>query len=471
MLDRRRRASNNRARMVISCRHEKSLGAIAVFFAALFWAGLALLLFTLLSRQFSGLSPTCLLGLMTAGVIVTQAALWLRRSGQVAWLRGRAVQIGPRQFPEMHAHLRSACQRLGVEPPVAYVFQRSRFGDIFQLRHARKPVIAFSAGLIDAASDHPGTFEFFVGHALGRGIKSRRAALLFPATVLPLLGPAWNRLRIHCADRYGLAACKNPGDAVLALMLLAHRGRRWKSLHAGSLLAQDAVARGFTASLFELASATPWLTTRLARLRAEVAREQPLSSRRHPLAYVAALFVPSLAPRARGGITRVLFALLWVLVLACLGNSAYQWLARHGVLAAIESKFENTVMNFSRAPAVIATPSAREAPATMDTKGDAYARLDQDLRQLGELALARQRKVGGNPCEIGDIAMLRLNFRAERYAFSCDEPLVYTVIDTGEFVPGEPSHLRAYNWKEKRLVPAPASAPPVAPAPSAGRAK
>jgi len=457
--------------MAISCPHEKTLFAAAVFFAALFWIGLALLLFTLFSHQFSGLSPAYPLGLMAAAIIVTQAALWLRRAGQVAWLRGRAVEVGARQFPEMHAHLQSACQRLGVEPPAAYVFQRSRLGDIFHQRRRRRQVIAFSAGLFDAASDHPGTFEFFVGHALGHGIKSRWAAFLFPSTVLPLLGPACGRLRIHCADRYGLAACKNPGDAVLALMLLAHRGRRWKSVHAGSLLAQDAVARGFTASLFELASATPWLTTRLARLRAQVAQEKPLSSRRHPLAYVAALFAPSLAPRAGGGVTRLLFALLWVLVLAYMGNSAYQWLTRHGVLAAIESKFENTVMNFSRAPAVTATPSAREAPATTDTKGDAYARLDQDLRQLGELALARQNKIGGNPCDIGNLGALRLNFRAERYAFSCNEPLVYTVIDMGEFVPGEPSHLRAYNWKEKRLVPAPASAPPPASVPPARQGK
>ncbi len=197
------------------------MSAVAVFFAVLFWSGLAWLLFMLLSHQLSGLSPAYPLGLMAATLIVTQAALWLRRAGQVAWLRGRAVEIGARQFPEMHAQLQSACQCLGLEPPVAYVFQRSRLGDIFHQRRGRTQVIAFSAELFDAASDHPGTFEFLVGHALGRGIQSRWAALLFPVTVLPLLGPACARRRIHCADRYGLAACKNPGDAVLALMLLA----------------------------------------------------------------------------------------------------------------------------------------------------------------------------------------------------------------------------------------------------------
>ena len=439
--------------------------------AALFWAGLALWLFTFMSRQFSGLTPAYYIVLIVAALIVTQAVLWLRRAGQVAWLRGQAVEIGTRQFPEMHAHLKTACQRLGLEPPTAYVFHRSRLDDVFCQRRGRTYVIALDTEIFDAASDHPGTFEFFVGHAIGRGIKSRWTELLFPVTPLPLLGPACERLRVYGADGYGLAACKNPGDAVMALTLLTHRGRRWKSVHAGSLLAQDAVARGFTASLFELASATPWLTTRLARLRAQVTQEKPLSSRRHPLAYVAALFVPYLAPRARGGVMRLLFALLWVLVLAHAGNSAYRWQARHGVLAAIESKFENTVMNFSRAPAVSTAPSTREAPASGDAGGNAYARLDQDLRQLGELALERQNKIGGNPCEVGNIAALRLNFRAERYAFSCDEPLVYTMIDTGEFVPGEPSHLRAYNWKEKRLVPAPVPALPAAQVPAAKQGK
>jgi len=437
--------------------------------AALFWVGLALWLFTFMSRQFSELTPAYYLGWIVAALIVTQAVLWLRHAGQVAWLRGQAVEIGTRQFPEMHARLKTACQRLGLEPHTAYVFHRSRFGDVFGLRRGRARVIALSTEIFDAASDHPATFEFFVGHAVGLGIKSRWAVFLFPVMPLPLLGPACERLHVYGADGYGLAACKNPGDAVMALTLLTHRGRRWKSVHAGSLLAQDAVARGFTASLFELVSATPWLTTRLARLRAQVTQEQLLSSRRHPLAYVAAAFVPYLAPRARGGVMRVLFVLLWVLMLAYLGNTAYQWMARHGVLEALGSKLENKVMNFSRAPAVTAAPAANEAPA--HTEGNAYARLDQDLRQLGELALARQIEIGGNPCEVGNIAALRLNFRAERYAFSCDEPLVYTVIDAGEFVPGEPSHLRAYNWKEKRLVPVPAPARPPAQDPAAKQGK
>ena len=84
------------------------------------------------------------------------------------------------------------------------------------------------------------------------------------------------------------------------------------------------------------------------------------------------------------------------------------------------------------------------------------------------IAAERSAKLGGIACEVGPIQNLRLHYRAERYAFSCDEPLVYTVIEAGEFEPGRPSFLHNYNWRLKRFSPAVSGATPTKPTEAAG---
>jgi hypothetical protein len=78
--------------------------------------------------------------------------------------------------------------------------------------------------------------------------------------------------------------------------------------------------------------------------------------------------------------------------------------------------------------------------------------VDADLKQLGGLALARQGARGDIPCEIGNPEAIKLRYRWTRYAFSCDEPIVYTMIEHGEFEPGRLAHIRKYDWKKKRIL-------------------
>lgn len=76
------------------------------------------------------------------------------------------------------------------------------------------------------------------------------------------------------------------------------------------------------------------------------------------------------------------------------------------------------------------------APWQQDTPGvgsdpNAYAAVDADLARIGEIARFRHRRDGGIPCELGRLEALELNFPASRYALSCDEPVIYTPIETG----------------------------------------
>jgi hypothetical protein len=279
--------------------------------------------------------------------------------------------------------------------------------------------------------------------------------------VLPLLGPAYARAKIYTYDRYGIAACRARVDAALALALLASGSRRWKSFNIGHY-AEQSLRGDIAFTFFELVSTAPYLSRRIAHLRG-VATGAGAATQRHPLAWIGAALVPGIGPYNAGTIARVAIALIWPVAVAVSLWHGYQQLARAGLIEPIESRFENKIVPLAIAP----IPAVPMPPPTPAVPSDVYARLDADLRRLGQVALNRYRKLGGIPCEVGNIAALDLNFRANRYAFSCDEPLVYTVIEPGEFEAGRVAHLRSYNWKESKFATSLSPALPATPVESA----
>jgi hypothetical protein len=447
--------------------HEKPLLAVLVTLSALFWLGLALGLPGALERYFPG-QGALTAGLLIGGVLIlTHATDSLRRAGRVASLLGHAVEIGPEQYPDLHARLKAAARRLGIEPaPRAFLFRKPGLGPSCGVRFAGRSYLALDAEVVGALTEHQGAINFFMGRALATA-HQRRAVLetfLLPALVLPLIGPAYRRAQVYTADRAGLAACKNKGDAALALALLAGGSRRFKSLDIAGYAAGSFALGAFLPSFMELASGRPPLPKRVAHLRSTATQSELLLPRRHPLAWLAALFVPYLAPRA-ALVMRLVAAMLWAVLVVLAVHAGQRLLAQSGLIEMLESRFVDKVVRPRPAPSAPAPPPAAPAPAAVGARTDAYARLDADLKRIGDLALARQRRYGGIPCELGGLGGLRLNFPPGRYALSCDEPVVYTMVETGEFEPGRGAHLRAYHWKEGRIIPwvqgsAPAGQPP-----------
>ncbi len=128
------------------------------------------------------------------------------------------------------------------------------------------------------------------------------------------------------------------------------------------------------------------------------------------------------------------------------GIAAHDWVVRYEILNRVVARFQST-------PGARITPSAVSPTPKTQKPEDAYASVDADLKQLGGLALARQGAGDDIPCEIGNPAAIKLHYRWTRYAFSCDEPVVYTMIEHGEFEPGRLAHIRKYDWKRKRILP------------------
>lgn len=428
--------------------HERPLFAISMVLSALFWIGLAFLfkmavedgLLVIAVDQFA-------LGAVVL-IIVTYLVVHLRKARRVAYLRGEAVEIGTKQHPDLFSRLKSTCRRLGIEDrPAAYLFQNPEITDCFSLRFQGASFLALNGEVIGALTDRQGAIDFVMGQELGR-IDDHRApwtAFLLPASVLPLIGAAYARTKIYSYDRYGIAACKTKVDAAFALAVGASGSRRWKSFNIPQFASQSNDSSGFWMSLDELISPTPWLSKRMAHLRAIATNSESFVPRRHPLAYPIAGLVANIGTRAWVGLLRVLVLALWIAVIVHAGTAANDWLVRYEIIERIAARFQST-------PGAAPTSDALSPVVETRKPEDAYASLDADLEQLGGLARARQSGEGEIPCEIGNPEAIKLHYRWTRYAFSCDEPVIYTMIEHGEFEPGRVAHIRKYDWKKRRIL-------------------
>ena len=342
-----------------------------------------------------------------------------------------------------------------------YLFSGAIQQKSIAVRYQGQQYIAINADIIAALTDRQGAIDFILGFELARArdAYSRWAPFIYPARVLPVIGPAYARSCVYSYDTYAISACKTKVDAAFALAVYASGDRRWKSLNIPNFSGQSMASQEFWIALNDLVSEVPWLSKRMAHLRAIATKSDTFIPRRNPMAYPIAIFIPYLAPFGVHIFIRLLFLALWGAVVFFAATQGYRILAEHNVLGFVQSRFENKLV---RVPGTDKKAMAdRQNVGNKGSKRRAsgqinpYGMLHRDLKYLGKLTFERQKKHGGNPCEIGNISALRLNYHWQRYAFSCDEPIVYTNIEQGEFVPGHKAHIQSYNWKLKRMIKGP----------------
>lgn len=466
--------------MITTHPHEKPLFLLAVFTALIFWTGLGWLAAFLVFKIWPAMRADDVVLIVVAITLVIALVHSLQQILKISTLRGYAVEISSKQFPDLHNRLHSVCKRLDIDPmPAAYINRDQHGPDAFSLKYLGRGYLVLNANLVNALTERQGAIDFVMGHELGQLYHRYRNwdAFLWPIRVLPLLGPAFARTQVYVRDLHGLNACKTKADAAFALAMVAAGDRRWKSLSIPDFAAQSAHKRLFSMSYAELISAQPWLSKRMANLRAISTSSDHLVAQRNPLAYAAALVTPYFGWRYRGMLLRLLIILLWVLALSHAIWAGERLLIQKGILSsglfseqlnklkiATKSSGGKGSKPLARGDLPVTKLSPHDSPKNntetrAETNHNPYRKLEADLRLLGRYARQRQQRQGGIPCEIGNIQALSLNYPADRYAFSCDEPKVYTIIERGEFEPGKPSHIRTYNWKTRKFELGP-SAPP-----------
>lgn len=159
--------------------------------------------------------------LMYGGIIIL---LLIFRTGlMIGHLKGNAIKITPKQFPDIYDILVKESQAFGLKRiPDAYVWQKGGLLNAFTLKFiGTHYVVIYSDVLAEAYKKDSATVSFIIGHELGH-VKRRhfiKKLLLFPSSLIPFLGSAYSRACEYTADNFG--AYVSPEGAVTGIMLLA----------------------------------------------------------------------------------------------------------------------------------------------------------------------------------------------------------------------------------------------------------
>jgi len=257
--------------------NEKRLLAVATIFSALIWL---------------------LIVVGTVGVALFYIGMLyifflFAHSHFISYLKGEGVLITAEQYPDLDKMVRESCNKLGMaEAPEAYLIQMGGLFNALATRFLGRNFIVLYSDVVDAMESNPDALRFYIGHELGHIMRGhlKWGPWLIPARLLPLIGKAYSRAREYTCDRFGLAVCLKPQDAMQGMAALAAGGKRWDSINHNRFILQGEQTGGFWMSYHEYCSPYPWLVKRMAWLNALSVGKEPKFPSRDPAAAVLAFF-------------------------------------------------------------------------------------------------------------------------------------------------------------------------------------
>jgi Zn-dependent protease with chaperone function len=183
-------------------------------------------------------------------------------------VRGNAVRVSERQFPQLHRQAAAHARRLGLERvPDIYVMEAGGLLNAFATRFlGRDFVILYSDVLELALAQGEAAVGFIVGHELAhiwRGHLKHRW-LTTPGRLFPYLGPAYSRACEYTCDRIG-AFCQ-PDGAIAGLLVLAAGKQLHAHVDVREYAAQAVSDQSFWTRRAEILSSHPHLPKRVAAL-------------------------------------------------------------------------------------------------------------------------------------------------------------------------------------------------------------
>ena len=300
--------------MELVYKNEKPLFAISMAIGAIVW--IALIVGTL--------------GIALIYVLLFLIIYLFAQSGFIAYLRGNAVELSAKQFPDLYKQYLEACERLEIEEiPTAYLMMSDGILNALATRFLRRHYVVLYSSVVEALRSRPEALRFYFGHELAH-IKRGHLNLQWlkmPASLLPLLGAAYRRAQEYTCDLHGLAASNSREDALSALAVLGTGGEKLSEVNVDSFIGQQRHTSGFWMSFHELTNDYPWLCKRLAHIAAvsgmsgRGAMEYKAPARSF-FAGVFAAFTPRLG--VGGGGASVLVVVAIIGVLAAIAIPAYQ---------------------------------------------------------------------------------------------------------------------------------------------------
>jgi Zn-dependent protease with chaperone function len=196
-------------------------------------------------------------------------ALIVIRETQRASIRGSAVQLSPRQFPDLYRTAEDFAHKLGLRRrPELFLANGNGTLNAFAAQATGHDYVVLANELFaNLHNRNRDGLRFILGHELGH-IRLHHVSLWYQIAVaysqpIPLLGPLLSRLREYSCDRHG--AWLSPLGAT-GLVLLASGRYTETDVDLDELLQQGRKLRGFWVGLAQLVRSHPFTVRRLERL-------------------------------------------------------------------------------------------------------------------------------------------------------------------------------------------------------------
>jgi Tfp pilus assembly protein PilE/Zn-dependent protease with chaperone function len=296
--------------MNLTYKNEQTLFGISVAIGVIFW--LVLVVGTI--------------GIALIYVLLFFLIYLFAHSGFISHLRGNAIELSAEQFPDLYRQYIEACERLEMEQiPKAYLMMSDGVLNALATKFLKRHYVVLYSSVVEALRARPDALRFYFGHELAHVKRGHLNLnwLKFPASVLPLLGPAYRRAQEYTCDLHGLAASNSTDDALAALAVLGTGGERLAHVNVPRFLDQQQQSGGFWMSYHELTNDYPWLCKRLANVaRAGGTQADLTPPSRSFFAGVLALLTPRVGMAGGAGSMIVLVAIIGIL--AAIALPAYQ---------------------------------------------------------------------------------------------------------------------------------------------------
>ncbi|GAA0468722.1 hypothetical protein Ade02nite_79710 [Paractinoplanes deccanensis] len=203
------------------------------------------------------------------GLLLLVPALVVIRETQRASVRGTAVELSPRQYPDLYRTIDEFAHKLGLpRRPSIYLANGNGTLNAFAAQATGHDYVVVANELFVNLRDnnHEG-LRFILGHEVGH-IKLHHVSLWYQLSVayserIPILGPTLSRLREYSCDRHGAYLCP---DGATGLVLLAGGRYTEHTVDIGELVSQGRRLRGFWVGLAQLPMSHPYTVRRLERL-------------------------------------------------------------------------------------------------------------------------------------------------------------------------------------------------------------
>jgi Zn-dependent protease with chaperone function len=265
-------------------RKERVLFGISAAFSAVVWIVVCV---TVIGLAYSLL--------VAIGILMAHALL-------MAYVTGNGVRVSSAQLPEIWQKVQDASRKLGLPaPPEVYVVQAGGLLNAFATKLLSRRFVIIYSDLIDAceigAAGQVTELDFVIGHEIGHLAAGHLAWqwFLLPSRLVPLLGPAYSRAREYTCDVCGHAVTDNLEVSSRALAVLAAGGRAGRRVNLDAFVDQVGETGRFWMAIYELNASHPFLSKRVAALRAASGLVSRASVPRPVLAYPLAPFLGVMA--------------------------------------------------------------------------------------------------------------------------------------------------------------------------------